>query len=125
MLCFKRVHRDKDGGNPYCDEYEVKIEDPEITLQLFEQLGFTSKTEIKKYREVYTYETYEISCDYIEGLGHFIEVELKKQEDNPLEGLKDVESFLRNILGVLNYTKQSHGYATMMWNPNYDFGIYE
>ena len=120
-LCFKRVHRDKDGKNPYCDEYEVVINDPAMTLALLEQLGFTERTPIEKTRKKYSYGDYEISLDYVKGLGDFVEIELKREETDPTKGLQEMQQFLEKTMGVKDYAKQSHGYASMIWNPDQNF----
>ncbi len=53
-LCFKKVIRDAQGQNPYCSEYEVSIDQPETTLQLFYQMGYQDSAVIKKGRTLFT-----------------------------------------------------------------------
>lgn len=115
-LCFKKVIRDGEGKNPYCKEYEVSIDQPETTLQLFYQMGYKDSAVIKKRRTLFWYFDYEIALDEVMNLGLFVEIEFKKEVGDPAKGLRELENFLRETLGVAAYIPRTQGYVSMLWN---------
>ena len=119
-ICFKKVHRDPTGKRIFCHEYEFKIEEPEKALYLFNYLGFSEVTNVEKTRERYDYLDYEISLDRLQGLGCFIEVELKGVREKPIsEVLEELEQVLSDVLEIKEYRVQAHGYLTMIWNLDF------
>ena len=72
ILNYKNWH-----DNMYCDEYEVELDNDENDLEKKEK-DKTSKLVDKK-RKTYLYlDKYEIALDYVQDLGYFIEIEVKK-----------------------------------------------
>ncbi|MFM5883047.1 MULTISPECIES: class IV adenylate cyclase [Methanobrevibacter] len=65
-------------------EIEMKIEDAEKCSDIFEAIGFRKVRTVRKNRQYYTYENFEISLDDIEGLDPYMEIEI---------GLKDGEDY--------------------------------
>ncbi len=57
------------------DEHQTRVDDPSATLTILESLGYKVVDRITKIRELYHLGRLEIALDYVEGLGHFIEVE--------------------------------------------------
>jgi len=79
---------------------------------ILERLGFNKFIEIKKKRKLYQYNEFMISIDDVEGLGEYIEVELKyeKKEDvKKIEHLFDIlylDSERRSYLELLLIEKK-------------------
>lgn len=121
-VCLKRWHKDPDRAGMYthCDEYEYDVSEGDTAIELFLQLGYTDKTELIKDRAVYSADEFEIVIDKIKGLGTFVEVECKKEFENPKDGQKAIYSFLKS-LGFEQINQQNRGYISMLWNPDYDF----
>jgi len=120
-LCLKEVHRDPQTKDSfYCDEYEVGIEEVTTTLALMKRLGYTDVTTLKKQRTIYRYNMFEIVLDTVEGLGKFIEIELKEAVDTPQRGHTIIRNFLKTI-GVTSYIQHQQGYVRMLWNPGISF----
>ncbi|MFC1894379.1 class IV adenylate cyclase [Candidatus Dependentiae bacterium] len=121
-LCFKRFHEDPVEKRPlYCDEYEVKVSDGKVTLELFRSLGYSEQTLVEKNRNIYMHDCFEIVIDQVKNCGTFIEVELKKEVQDANVGIKLIYDFLKSM-GITKFKLQTRGYVSMLWNPNYDFG---
>jgi len=125
-ICFKNWYQDpKTGKTTHCDEYETKVSDPDVMLKLFEQLGYTDQTRMEKTRKKFSVDDYEIVIDDVMSLGIFVEIELKKQADNPIEACKELETFLVKKMGVTEYWIQNRGYVSRLRNPDIEFGEYK
>lgn len=71
--------------NKYCDEYEVTIDNEENLEKIFKVLGLKQTAVVDKTRYKYMYlEKYEVSLDYVESLGYFIEIEVKNYNQDAL-----------------------------------------
>src|SRR3989344_7862259 len=70
-------HFEKEGSLLKTDEYEVSIDNPKNMDIILRQLGFVEKVTVVKQRASFAFNSFEISLDFIEDLGHFIEVEAK------------------------------------------------
>lgn len=89
----------------YCDEYEVEIDDDKNLDKIFEVLGLEKIAVVNKVRNTYYFlDKYEIALDYVEKLGYFIEIEVKKymekavdEYDKLLKVAKDLNLNLNNI----------------------------
>jgi adenylate cyclase, class 2 len=80
-LDYKNWHYNKDGKSYHCDEYEVKIDNPDNLNKIFEALSFKSLIVVDKKRKTFMFEDFEIALDSVEGLGDYVEVEYKGNED--------------------------------------------
>ncbi|MCR5026750.1 MAG: class IV adenylate cyclase [Methanobrevibacter sp.] len=58
------------------EEIEITIEDSEKCSKIFEHLGFKKVRSVRKNRQYYTYENFEISLDDIDGLEPYMEIEI-------------------------------------------------
>ncbi|MEE9525039.1 MAG: class IV adenylate cyclase [Candidatus Woesearchaeota archaeon] len=72
---------EKDGTLLTTDEYETKVEDPDMMIQILKKLDFKHKITVTKTRKYFHYKDFEVLIDHIKELGMFIEVEAKKVED--------------------------------------------
>lgn len=57
-------------------EIEMGIEDAEKCSDIFEAIGFEKVRAVRKNRQYYAYENFEISLDDIEGLNPYMEIEI-------------------------------------------------
>lgn len=57
-------------------EIEMGIEDSQKCSDIFEAVGFRKVRTVRKSRQYYTYENFEISLDDIEGLDPYMEIEI-------------------------------------------------
>jgi len=121
-VCLKKWYGDaKTGEKTHCDEWEFTVSDGKTALELFEALGFTDATPIKKVRRIYLIDQFEVVIDDVENLGIFVEVELKEQVKDVQYGLNLIYDFFKKM-GITSFKKQERGYTSMAWNPHYDFG---
>lgn len=73
-------------NNMYCDEYEVEIDDETNLDKIFKILDLEEIAVVDKRRKTYFYlDKYEVALDYVEKLGYFIEIEVKKYDASALE----------------------------------------
>ncbi|MDO8524593.1 MAG: class IV adenylate cyclase [bacterium] len=70
-LEFKEISRNKGAGI----EIKANLDNMEEGLRFFEKLGFKEAFTVKKQREVYVLNGFEICLDDVEQLGSFIEIE--------------------------------------------------
>ena len=56
-------------------EHETEVEDYASMKNILESLGFTPSGVIEKERFIYSFNGMEISIDYVDGLGTFVEIE--------------------------------------------------
>ncbi|NCN99160.1 class IV adenylate cyclase [Candidatus Pacearchaeota archaeon CG10_big_fil_rev_8_21_14_0_10_35_219] len=96
-LCYHYLHLAADEAVTLykTDEYEVKIEDAEMMKTILEKLDMVHKVTVNKHRKTFDYKEFEVVLDYIEELGNYIEVELKKVEGS-------FEDMLQKCYGVLD-----------------------
>lgn len=57
-------------------EIEMNIESAEKAKGIFEEIGFRPVRTVRKSRQYYTYENFEISLDDVEGLSPYMEIEI-------------------------------------------------
>ena len=95
----------------------MKIEDAEKCSDIFEAIGFRKVRTVRKNRQYYTYENFEISLDDIEGLDPYMEIEI---------GLKDGEDYSKaqksifDLFEKLNITEgfERTSYLELLENLN-------
>lgn len=61
-------------------EIEMGIEDSEKCTGIFEAIGFERVRAVRKNRQYYTYENFEISLDDVEGLDPYMEIEIALED---------------------------------------------
>lgn len=79
-LGYYLCHFEDDGSLLYSEEYETEMGDPETTIELLQNLGMELKVTVRKRRKVFNYHGFELVVDRIEGLGYFLEIEVKDVE---------------------------------------------
>lgn len=65
-----------DANSKTRKEIEMRIDDAEKCSGIFEAIGFNKVRTVRKNRQYYTYENFEISLDDIEGLEPYMEIEV-------------------------------------------------
>lgn len=63
-------------------EVEMSIESAEKAKDIFEEIGFKEVRTVRKNRQYYTYENFEISLDDVEGLNPYMEIEIVLNDGN-------------------------------------------
>ncbi len=73
------------------EEVEIKVDDYEKAVELLSRLGFVTVRKVAKRRRIYSIEDVTICFDDVEGLGTFVEIEVKSD---------DLESAKRKVFEV-------------------------
>ena len=82
----------------HCDEYEVEIDDEEMMKKLLHALRFEVIAVVNKTRLIYmVQDQYEVSLDYVEELGYFIEIEVKEYHRDILHEYDDLLKFAHSL----------------------------
>ena len=63
-------------------EVEMSIESAAKAKDIFEEIGFKEVRTVRKRRQYYTYENFEISLDDVEGLNPYMEIEIGLEDGN-------------------------------------------
>lgn len=74
FITYKGPKIDKESKTRH--EIEMGIEDSRKCSDIFEAIGFRKVRAVRKNRQYYTYENFEISLDDIEGLDPYMEIEI-------------------------------------------------
>ena len=81
-------------------EVEMTIESAEKAKDIFTELGFKPARIVKKNRQYYTYENFEISLDDVEGLPPYMEIEVALEDNQSYEDAQDKIFELFERLGI-------------------------
>ena len=81
-------------------EIEIKIEDSAKCSEIFQHLGFEKVRAVKKNRQYYTYENFEISLDDVEGLNPYMEIEIALEDGSDYSEAQDKIFELFKELGI-------------------------
>lgn len=98
--------------NMYCDEYEVEIDDENNLDRIFKILGLEEIVLVDKKRKTYFYlNKYEIALDYVDKLGYFIEIEVKKYDASALQEYDKLLKLAKDLnLNLDNIDKRGYPY---------------
>lgn len=98
--------------NMYCDEYEVEIDDELNLDRIFKIIGLEEIVKVNKKRLTYFYlNKYEVALDYVEELGYFIEIEVKKYSLSALEEYDELLKVAKRLgLNLDNIDKRGYPY---------------
>ncbi len=99
-------------NNMYCDEYEVEIDNDKNLDKIFGILGLEKIAVVNKIRNTYLYlNKYEVALDYVDNLGYFIEIEVKKYNDNAIKEYDNLIKIAKNLnLNLNNIDKRGYPY---------------
>jgi predicted adenylyl cyclase CyaB len=101
------------GDDTAWADADLPLTDPDNLEKLLLASGYVEVVEIKKHRESYNLDGFEVNFDEIENLGTFIEIEGRGEEDARL----DVEEKMMDILVSLGIQKEDiirKGYVPLM-----------
>ncbi|ADC46238.1 adenylate cyclase CyaA [Methanobrevibacter ruminantium M1] len=82
------------------EEVEMKIEDSDKCAKIFENLGFIEVRTVKKNREYFKLENFEISLDDVEGLDPYMEIEIALEDGSDYNEAQDKIFDLFEQLGI-------------------------
>ncbi|MBW2992897.1 class IV adenylate cyclase [Candidatus Woesearchaeota archaeon] len=111
---YQFLHFDKDGRLLKTDEYETKVGNPKVMIEILKKLDFVHKVTVTKNRKTYEYKEFEVMIDYIEELGYFIEVEAKTNGD-----IKETKKRCYEVLEEIGAKWEegaNMGYPRMIYN---------
>ncbi len=81
-------------------EVEMNIESAEKARDIFEEIGFKAVRTVRKNRQYYTYENFEISLDDVEGLPPYMEIEISLEDGNDYSEAQKMIFDLFERLGI-------------------------
>jgi len=81
-------------------EVEMNIESAEKARDIFEEIGFKPVRTVRKNRQYYTYENFEISLDDVEGLPPYMEIEISLEDGNDYSEAQKMIFDLFERLGI-------------------------
>ena len=81
-------------------EVEMGIDDAEKCSQIFEAIGFMKVRTVRKNRQYYSYENFEISLDDVEGLDPYMEIEIALKDGEDYSEAQDSIFKLFERLGI-------------------------
>jgi len=118
ILNFKHFYPEGAEKHSYGKEYEVKIDNIDNLVLIFEELKIKNIVTVEKNRVTYQYEDlYEITIDNVVGLGYFMEIEALKKIGTPEETKSTMIEFVKS-LGVDNLNIDYRGYPFLLLNKN-------
>ncbi|MGC8570185.1 MAG: class IV adenylate cyclase [Caldivirga sp.] len=96
-------------------EYNIDVDSASNTIGALKELGFREIAVIRKERTEYTYGSYTIYVDKVNGLGNFIEIEtLTNDQGIVSELVKSIVSFAERALGVKKDSVEPKTYLELM-----------
>lgn len=81
-------------------EVEMSIESASKAKDIFEEIGFKEVRTVRKNRQYYTYENFEISLDNVEGLNPYMEIEISLEDGNAYDNAQKSIFELFEKLGI-------------------------
>ena len=81
-------------------EVEMTIENSEKATDIFTEIGFMEVRTVRKNRQYYTYENFEISLDDVEGLSPYMEIEIALDDSEDYSQAQDEIFKLFEKLGI-------------------------
>ena len=83
-------------------EVEMSIESAGKAKDIFEEIGFKEVRTVRKNRQYYTYENFEISLDDVEGLNPYMEIEISLEDGKDYD---DAQKSIFELFEKLGITK--------------------
>jgi len=104
-LEFKEISREKGGIELSCEAPNI-----EMAVKMLEKLDFEEAFTIKKDREVYSYQNFEICLDEVEQLGNFIEIEKMVNSKEEMDAAREeCVNLLKQISPGAEITNEKYG----------------
>lgn len=99
------------------EEIETVVESKENLKTILEKVGFNPVRIVKKRREFYKYEKFEISLDFVEGLPPYMEIESILTDKTPFDKVQDEIFEIFKKLGIENGFERT-SYMELLENQN-------
>ena len=100
-------------------EVEMTIESAAKAKDMFEEVGFEAVRTVRKNRQYYTYENFEISLDDVEGLNPYMEIEIAMDDKKDYSTAQDKIFELFERLGITEGFERT-SYMELLENLNND-----
>jgi adenylate cyclase, class 2 len=111
---YKHFYPENAPVSDYCNEYEVSVSNSEILDKILSALNIMLLVRVDKKRERYMcYNEYEVSLDYIDELGYFVEIEYKGEIVDILACNDKVSRFAKELSLDLK-RKDNRGYPYLV-----------
>jgi adenylate cyclase class 2 len=116
---YKNWQYSPDGKSNYADEYESGVSDVGAVQKIFEALNFRSLITVSKKRTNWEYQDYLVSFDTVEGLGDYVEIEYKGENQgvDPKETAEQMIAFLKET-GCGKVRENFGGYPYQLLFPD-------
>ncbi len=113
----KSINMRENGQQDCAQEYETEIRQADELRKILEFLDFKKVIIVEKQREYWDCENFEVVLDEVNGLGYFVEVELKENCDDAMLGRQKCIEFLGK-LGIIIYENDiiKSGYPVLLMN---------
>lgn len=98
-------------------EVEMTIESSEKAKDIFEEIGFRKVRTVRKNRQYYRYENFEISLDDVEGLSPYMEIEIEVSEGEDYSEAQNKIFELFKKLGITDGFERT-SYMELLENLN-------
>lgn len=98
-------------------EIEMSVENSKKAADIFSQIGFEPVRCVKKHRQYYCYENFEISLDDVEGLEPYMEIEVALEDGQSYEAAQDEIFKLFEKLGITDGFERT-SYMELLENLN-------
>ena len=98
-------------------EVEMNIESAEKAKDIFEEIGFKEVRTVRKNRQYYTYENFEISLDDVEGLTPYMEIEISLEDGNNYDDAQKSIFKKKKKLGITDGFERT-SYMELLENIN-------
>ena len=98
-------------------EVEMSIESAEKARDIFEEIGFKPARTVRKSRQYYTYENFEISLDDVEGLPPYMEIEVALEDNSNYDEAQSEIFKLFEKLGISDGFERT-SYMELLENLN-------
>lgn len=115
ILCYKKIFFGERQEDTHIVEYETEVSNLDATIKILKGIRVEKICDLIKTRESFIYQnTFEISLDYVENLGYFIEIEIYNKNISIKEGNKLLLEFVKKM--NLDITKRNlKGYSYLMY----------
>ena len=95
----------------------MSIESAKKAKDIFEEIGFKEARTVRKNRQYYTYENFEISLDDVEGLEPYMEIEIALEDGSDYDDAQNKIFELFEKLGVTDGFERT-SYMELLENLN-------
>lgn len=100
-LTWKDDIFDAKGGWLHSDEFETNLEDPDVTREIIGRIGLKELVRIVSEKRIWHSGCFEVVLEDVEGLGLFLEVEIKAENGNRNLNPSKAKDKVRRFVGGL------------------------